>query len=117
MLRRWFRTGIRLGLLVGILVAVVKIVQARRTAEELARDGWAGSPAWTPPAAPPEPAPPPAWVEPIDGVCPPSHPVKVKLSSGIFHLPGMLAYERTRPDRCYLDAEAAAADGFTRAKR
>jgi len=60
---------------------------------------------------------PPAWVEPVDGACPPSHPVKVKLSSGIFHLPGMFAYERTKPDRCYRDADSAGADGFTRAKR
>ncbi len=110
MLRRWFRRGLRLGLLVGLVIVVVKIVQARRVADELAGDAWEPAPAWTPAAIP-------AWVEPTDGACPPTHPVKVKLSSGIFHLPGMLAYERTRPDRCYTDAEAAAADGFTRAKR
>jgi hypothetical protein len=57
------------------------------------------------------------WVEPSGGTCPPSHPVKAKLSSRIFHLPGMFAYERTRADRCYVDAEAAEGDGFTRAKR
>src|SRR5689334_8781348 len=28
-----------------------------------------------------------AWVEPIDGACPPSHPIKAKLSSGIYHSP------------------------------
>jgi hypothetical protein len=43
--------------------------------------------------------------------------VKVKLSSGIFHEPGMLAYDRTTPDRCYRDAASAEADGFRRAKR
>jgi hypothetical protein len=58
-----------------------------------------------------------AWVEPEQGVCPTTHPVKAKLTSRIFHLPGMFNYERTRPDRCYLDAEAAAADGLRPAKR
>ena len=64
-------------------------------------------------------APEPAvrWVEPTDGVCPSSPPVKAKLSSGLFHLPGMAAYKRTRADRCYPDAESAAEDGLTRAKR
>lgn len=58
-----------------------------------------------------------AWVEPVGGICPPSHPVKAKLSSLIYHLPGMVAYERTRANRCYTDAAAAEADGFFRAKR
>ena len=43
--------------------------------------------------------------------------VKVKLASGIYHLPGMFAYDRTIPDRCYASAEAAEADGFRAAKR
>jgi hypothetical protein len=29
----------------------------------------------------------------------------------------MLAYERTRPDRCYATEEEAGADGFIKAKR
>jgi hypothetical protein len=58
-----------------------------------------------------------AWVEAEGGICPPTHPVKAKLTSRLFHLPGMFAYDRTRPDRCYLDADAAVADGFTAAKR
>ena len=62
-------------------------------------------------------APLPGWVEAQDGTCPPTHPVKAKLASRLFHLPGMFAYARTRPDRCYLDADAAVADGFTAAKR
>jgi hypothetical protein len=57
------------------------------------------------------------WVEPKGDVCPTSHPVKAKLSSKIFHLPGMLNYERTKPDRCYRDAPAAEADGLRPAKR
>jgi hypothetical protein len=59
----------------------------------------------------------PAFVEPEGGVCPPTHPVKAKLASRLFHLPGMFAYDRTRADRCYLDAPTAVADGFTSAKR
>ncbi len=57
------------------------------------------------------------WVESQGGVCPTSHPVKAKLSSKIFHLPGMLNYERTNPDRCYRDPSAAEADGLRPAKR
>lgn len=63
------------------------------------------------------PAPDRAWVEPTGGTCPPSHPIKAKLSSKIFHLPGMFAYDRTNPDRCYRDAEAASGDGLRQAKR
>jgi hypothetical protein len=62
-------------------------------------------------------APVPGWVDPADGTCPPTHPVKAKLASRLFHLPGMFAYARTRPDRCYLDADTAVSDGFTAAKR
>jgi hypothetical protein len=62
---------------------------------------------------------PASWVAPEAGglVCPTSHPVKGKLSSKLFHLPGMFAYDRTKPDRCYRDEEAAVADGLRRAKR
>jgi hypothetical protein len=60
---------------------------------------------------------PPGQVEPVDGACPASHPVKGKASSGLFHLPGMVAYERANADTCFVDADAAEAAGFTRAKR
>jgi hypothetical protein len=52
-----------------------------------------------------------------DGACPLTHPVKAKLASGIYHVPGGGNYERTRPDRCYATAEAAEADGLRAAKR
>ena len=59
-----------------------------------------------------------AWVAPDDeGTCPASHPVKAKLSSQLFHLPGMFAYERTNADRCYPDEASAEADGLRKAKR
>jgi hypothetical protein len=59
----------------------------------------------------------PTWVEPETAACPVSHPVKAKLSSGIFHVPGAASYGRTLPDRCYRDAGAAEADGLRRARR
>jgi hypothetical protein len=57
------------------------------------------------------------WVAPSAGVCPASHPIKAKVATGIFHLPGMANYGRTSPDRCYRDEAAAEADGLRRAKR
>ena len=60
---------------------------------------------------------PSSWVEPADGQCPVSHPVKAKLGSGIFHVPGAQMYERTRADRCYADAASAEADGLRASKR
>lgn len=57
------------------------------------------------------------WVTANDGVCPQSHPVKAKLSSKIFHVPGSRNYSRTRADRCYPDEDAATADGLRRAMR
>ena len=59
----------------------------------------------------------PSWREPIDGACPDGYLIKAKVASGIFHVPGGLAYDRTKPDRCYPSPEAAMADGFRAAKR
>jgi len=57
-----------------------------------------------------------AWVEAVDGECPVGYAVKVKESSGIYHVSGMRNYERTQPDRCYPTTEAAEADGFRASK-
>jgi hypothetical protein len=57
------------------------------------------------------------WVAPEAGECPETHPVKAKLASGIFHVPGGANYERTNADRCYLSVEAAESDGLRPAKR
>jgi hypothetical protein len=57
------------------------------------------------------------WVDPVDGACPLTHPVKAKLTSGIYHLPGGGNYDRTRAERCYVDADAAIADGLRAPKR
>jgi hypothetical protein len=66
--------------------------------------------------SPAAPRPVSSWVEAVDGSCPASHPVKAKEGSGIYHLPGSSVYHRTRPDRCYVDAAAAEADGYRAAK-
>jgi len=42
--------------------------------------------------------------------------VKGKLTSGIYHLPGGANYERTHPDRCYVDEDAALRAGLRRSK-
>ncbi|MDQ1376700.1 MAG: hypothetical protein QOE15_873 [Acidimicrobiaceae bacterium] len=60
---------------------------------------------------------PAAWLAPADGECPPTHVIKAKEASGIYHLPGLANYNRTKPDRCYAEESAAEADGFTKAKR
>lgn len=57
------------------------------------------------------------WVPSDDGVCPGGYPVKANLSSGIFHHPGQMSYDRTTPDRCYPNAQAATDDGLRAAKR
>ena len=66
-------------------------------------------------AAPKKPRAP--WVEPADRDCPGTHPVKAKLASKIFHVPGGFNYARSQPDRCYIDAAAAEADGLRQSKR
>ena len=58
----------------------------------------------------------PRWVLPVDGACPDGYPVKANDNSGIFHVPGGRFYERTKAERCYVDAAAAAADGYRAAK-
>jgi hypothetical protein len=69
------------------------------------------------PEAPTTPAGPAVIAAPgvdptADGVCPDGYPVKAKLKSKIFHVPGGVLYERTVPDRCYASPEAAQADGL-----
>ena len=141
MIRRSFRWGLFLGLLGGVAATLMKVLQSKR---EPLPEPVVFTPTPVPEPAPargpepvadePLPAPTPVkksapkakakpkaattpWVEPVEGGCPDSHPVKAKLSSGIFHLPGGFAYPRTRPDRCYIDAAAAESDGLRPAKR
>jgi micrococcal nuclease len=62
----------------------------------------------------PEPV---VWVLPKDGACPDGYPVKAKVTSRIYHVPGGTSYARTSPDRCYATPADAEADGFRAAKR
>lgn len=128
----------RLALVLGAAAAVYKVVQARRPSPALPEgDAWPPTPAPRPVPTPPKAAAPTetsaaatkspptkkatengaGWVEPVEGNCPTTHPVKGKLASLIYHLPGMTAYERTNADRCYRDEDAAQADGLRKAKR
>jgi hypothetical protein len=139
-LRRSLRLGSRLGILAGIAFVVLKALGGRRSSERVAapvtplrREDWPPferDPVLDEPAPstalhtdPEAPAPAPggvadvAWVEPTGEVCPTTHPVKAKLSSKIFHLPGGQMYERSKPDRCYRDAAAAEADGLRQSQR
>jgi hypothetical protein len=108
-MRRAFRLVLRLGLLVGLVLVVMAFV--RRRSSDIGVDD--GPEPWASVSAPPRPA----WVAPVDGACPSSHPVKAKESSRIYHVTGGANYERTVPDRCYRDEAAAEADGFVRSKR
>ena len=123
MIRRLFRIGLLLGLLGGVAFALTKLLptsqptrprrpSARRSRGHASR-ATRPSPRHRSHEASPTPRRPsrprrrPAakrWVEPTGGVCPATHPVKAKIGSKIFHLPGMANYERTKPDRCYVDA-------------
>jgi hypothetical protein len=136
---RFLKRVFKLGLLAGVAYAVWRWWEAQQAESDVRWEAQRppfppeprvqnpppASPAtpvsMTPPAAEPAPAAPAtagdAWVEPVDGACPASHPVKAKMSSRIYHVTGGLNYERTRPDRCYRDPAAAEADGLRRAAR
>ena len=111
----WRAFGV--GLLAGTAYAVWRTIEANRRSPDT---GWETQPFPFPPqprSADPSSGTRPAWVEPDEGACPASHPVKAKLASGIYHGPGGQSYDRTRPDRCYRDGPAAEADGLRAAKR
>jgi hypothetical protein len=124
--RKYVRRGVKLGAVVGAIFFLAQVFLRKQAPRK-------GDNATRTPAQPklrnatPEAATTAAddgavggapWVDPLeDGSCPVTHPVKAKLSSKIFHVPGGLAYDRTAPDRCYRDAGAAEADGFRAAKR
>ena len=118
-MRRWLFRLLLLAAVAGLLVMLVR----RRNvgAEPAVRPVWPplddGEEAGPVATVPEEVPPSKRWSDPVEKACPPGFEVKVKLASGIYHLPGMFAYDRTIPDRCYASAEAAEADGFRAAKR
>ena len=119
--------------LVALLAVIVKRLVDRAKPDEPAVAPWEAlrdndrvpdsAPATGAPPPAPTPTPEPLsveadWAEPNDdGSCPASFPVKAKLSSKIFHVPGGGSYDRTKADRCYLNEAAAEADGLRQAKR
>ncbi|TMM20171.1 MAG: hypothetical protein E6G01_00835 [Actinobacteria bacterium] len=113
---RWLRMVVLLALLAGLTVAVA--LRMRRPGPGANGGGYGPltTEEWPPVPVPTRAASDEAWVEPEGRTCPVSHPIKAKLSSGRFHLPGMAVYDRTIPDRCYASAEAAELDGLQRAK-
>ena len=129
---RLFRRGIVLGAVAGLAYATWRFVATRAPASD--------GPAFESQPFPMPPRPVPARPEaartlelpgPVldtdpagdavgpdaDGNCPITHPIKGKLSTGIYHRPGAFAYDRTRADRCYRDESAAQSDGLRAAKR
>ena len=107
--------GVGVGL-AALRVASFRAGHALRHTDDPADPGTSPGGTRGPVAAVPAVAPTTTWVDPVDGACPPGFPVKVKLSSGIFHVPGGRFHERTSPDRCYATPAAAEADGYRPAK-
>src|SRR4051794_38685086 len=57
----------------------------------------------------------PGKIDPVDGVCPASHPIKGNHSSSgalIYHVPGSRNYDRTPPTACFATEADAVAAGF-----
>ena len=114
------------GIFVRRTLAIAVLAVAIGAAVRWWRDRAATSPSIDPPVWPPlepsvsaapDPASPAAWLESLDdGSAPSGHPVKVRESSGIFHVPGGRFYDRTHADRCYATTDAAEADGYRRSK-
>ncbi len=124
MIRRLFRFVVFAGIATAVGMAVRALTRSADPLPAPAAGPTSGP--WPPlrneTSPVPEPAPTdapqiPAWVAPDDGQCPAGHPIKAKMTSKIFHAPGQLNYDRTTPDRCYVDAAAAEADGLRAAKR
>jgi hypothetical protein len=103
------RRGLILGAVAGVGYATWRAFDSRRQSTGL---DWKEQGFPFPPVASSK-----TWVDPVDGECPDGFPVKAKLRSGIYHLPGNGSYDRTVPDRCYRDAAAAEADGLRPPKR
>lgn len=99
------------------LIAVVAgaVLAWRKQRDEMAIP--TGAPQWPEFEVPESASPTAPWVDgSAADVAPAGFPVKVKMSSGIFHVPGGRFYERTNADRWYATTEAAEADGYRQSK-
>jgi hypothetical protein len=130
MWRRLLRILLPTGLFFGLVIMVRRTMSLRSDLEgpHISADRWTPIPipdeaagataAAAAAAAADSEKPAPAWLPANDdGSCPPTHLIKAKSTSHLYHLPGMFAYDRAKPDRCYAEEAAAVADGFTKAKR
>ena len=111
--RKSFKRALGLGIVAGVAYAGWRAISSPSTPGPV---GWQPQPFPFPPQPAFDTTSP--WIDPAaNGVCPAHHPVKAKLASGIFHVPGGANYSRTQADRCYLSADAAEADGLRASKR
>jgi hypothetical protein len=111
--RKSLKRALGLGILAGVAYAGWRAISSRSTPAPV---GWQPQPFPFPPQPAADTTSP--WVGPAEsGACPAHHPVKAKLASGIFHVPGGANYDRTQADRCYLSENAAEADGLRASKR
>src|SRR5262245_57338326 len=103
-MRRWL---LRLIVVAGVATLAFVLLRRRQSVGEPApRPVWppfddesAGHGAAPAASTIPDTVPPSKrWSDPVERACPPGFEVKVKLASGIYHLPGMFAYQRTVPD-------------------
>ncbi|MDW3217496.1 MAG: hypothetical protein R8F63_02680 [Acidimicrobiales bacterium] len=120
---------LKIGALVGAAAGIARAIRGTTPPETLGQASWqpltdppeseprTGPVQFTAPAEDGEDTPSGSFVEPVDGVCPATHPIKGNAQSGIFHVPGGMSYERTVPERCYASEADAEADGFRKAKR
>jgi hypothetical protein len=124
---------VKLVLVVGVIAALLALLKRRPAPPSASptapptrpaptqRPGPVDAPLVTPSTAagePPSKDVAPAWADASgERTCPDGYPIKAKLSSKVFHVPGGSMYDRTTPDRCYATAEAAEADGFRQSKR
>ena len=109
---------LRLVALVAVALGVWRVLVSRAAVPgTTASEPWERNPLSPKLAVVPEPPVVAGWADPVDGSCVPGYPVKAKLGSGIYHVPGGLSYGRTIPDRCYVTPAAAEADGLRAAKR
>ena len=111
--RKSLRRALGFGIVAGAAYAGWRAISSRSTPAPV---GWQPQPFPFPPQPAVDPTSP--WVEAADsGTCPAHHPVKAKLASGIYHVPGGANYGRTQADRCYVSPDAAEADGLRASKR
>jgi hypothetical protein len=105
----------RMALLTLLTLAVGALIAMRRRRSDAGTPD--GPPEWPEFDVLAPSAPMTSWVIATgDDDAPDGFPVKVKVSSGIFHLPGGRFYDRTKPDRWYATAGAAQADGYRQSK-